>query len=79
MHQEAIANGQQAVAMRPQSAYSHFALGFAYYQKGKPEYRNSLNEFERALALRDDALDEQLKFSIQQKLVIVKKTLGIKN
>lgn len=78
MHQEAIANGQQAVAMKPQSAYSHFALGFAYYQKGKPEYRNALNEFERALSLKEDELDEATKISIQEKLARVKKSLGIK-
>jgi tetratricopeptide (TPR) repeat protein len=79
MYYEAIANGQQAVAMRPQSAYAHYALGFAYFQKGKQEYRNSLSEFERALSLKEDELDEATKLSVQQKIAIVKKSLGIKS
>jgi tetratricopeptide (TPR) repeat protein len=79
MHQEAIYNGQQAVAMKPQSAYAHFALGFAYYQKGKPEYRNALSEFERALSLTEDELDEGTKSVVQQRLARIKKSLGIKH
>lgn len=76
-HQESLADGQQAVAMRPQSAYAHFALGFAYYQKGRTEYQNSMREFDLALSLTDDALNEGTKNEIQRKLVKIKKTLGI--
>jgi Flp pilus assembly protein TadD len=79
MHQEAIANGQQAVAMRPQNSYAHFALGFAYYQKGKTEYRNSMNEFDRALSLKEDEIDEVTKNNIQQKLAQMRKSLGLKH
>jgi tetratricopeptide (TPR) repeat protein len=78
LHLEAIANGQQATAMRPQNAFAHFALGFAYYQKGKPEFRNALNEFERALSLTEDEPDQGTKASIQLMLVRIKKSLGIK-
>lgn len=49
--EEAIANGQQAIALDPQSAYAHYALGFAYFQKGKSAYRNAREEFNRALSL----------------------------
>lgn len=69
--EEAIANGLQAVAVDPQSAYAHFALGFAYFQKGKSGYRNSRDEYNRALSLGGAELDEAAKNSIQQQLAII--------
>lgn len=81
-HQEAIASGQQAVALKPTSAYAHYALGFAYYQLGankdKKQYRNAINEFNLALTLTDDALDPPTLESVRQKLAAMKKALGIK-
>ena len=81
-HQEAIASGQQAVALKPTSAYAHYALGFAYYQfgldKDKKQYRNAMNEFNLALTLKDDALDPPTLESVRQKLAAMKKSLGIK-
>ena len=79
MHNEAVSDGLLAVAMKPQSAYAHFALGFAYFQKGKSEYRNALRNFEDALMLKEDELDEATRLSVQQKVAIVKKSLGIKS
>ena len=79
MHNEAVSDGLLAVAMKPQSAYGHFALGFAYFQKGKPEYRNALRYFEDALNLKEDELDEATRLSVQQKVAVVKKSLGIKS
>jgi len=81
-HREAIASGQQAVALKPTSAYAHYALGFAYYQLGaskdKKEYHNAINEFNLALTLTDDALDTQTSESVRQKIAGMKKALGIK-
>jgi len=81
-HQEAVASGQQAVALKPTSAYAHYALGFAYYQfgldKDKKQYRNAINEFNLALTLADDALDPPTLESVRQKLAAMKKSLGIK-
>jgi tetratricopeptide (TPR) repeat protein len=79
MHNEAVSDGLLAVAMKPQSAYAHFALGFAYFQKGKSEYRNALRNFEDALTLKEDELDEATRLSVQQKVAVVKKSLGIKS
>jgi hypothetical protein len=73
--QESIANGLQAVAVDPQNAYAHFALGFAYFDKGKSQYRNSLNELNRAMALGGSDLDEAVKSAIQLRLTRIKKTL----
>lgn len=78
MPNEAVSDGLLAVAMKPQSAYGHFALGFAYFQKGKSEYRNALRNFEDALNLKEDELDEATRLSVQQKVMVVKKSLGIK-
>jgi tetratricopeptide (TPR) repeat protein len=81
-HREAIASGQQAVALKPTSAYAHYALGFAYYQLGvnkdKKEYHNAINEFNLALTLTEDALDTTTSESVRQKLAVMKKALGIK-
>ncbi|MDT5268214.1 MAG: hypothetical protein QOH49_400 [Acidobacteriota bacterium] len=81
-HQESVASGQQAVALKPTSAYAHYALGFAYYQLGldkdKKQYRNAINEFNLALTFIDDALDPPTVGDVQQKLAVMKKALGIK-
>jgi hypothetical protein len=74
-HEEAVAGGLQAVAVEPQSAYAHFALGFAYFQKGKSGYRNALGEFNRALSLGGDELDENTRAAIQQKLATIRRTI----
>jgi tetratricopeptide (TPR) repeat protein len=81
-HREAIASGQQAVALKPTSAHAHYALGFAYYQLGadkdKKEYHNAINEFNLALTLTDDNLDSKTLEDVRQKLAVMKKALGIK-
>jgi tetratricopeptide (TPR) repeat protein len=81
-HPEAIASGRQAVDLNPDSAYARYALGFAYYQKGydkdKREYRYALNEFDEALILKEDELDEGTKESIRQKIFLMRRALGIK-
>lgn len=81
-HLESIPSGQQAIALKPESAYTHYALGFAYYQKGyhkdKQEYRNALNEFDKALTYKEDELDEVAKEGIRQKLFLMRRALGIK-
>lgn len=81
-HREAIASGQQAVALKPTSAYASYALGFAYYKLGadkdKQEYHNAINEFNLALMLTDDKLDTPTLDSVRQKLAVMKKALGIK-
>jgi tetratricopeptide (TPR) repeat protein len=74
-YEESIASGLQAVAIDPQSAYAHFALGFAYFQKGKSGYRNALPEFNQALMLDGGELDEATKSSIQQRLALIKKSV----
>jgi tetratricopeptide (TPR) repeat protein len=81
-HQESVASGQQAVALKPTSAYAHYALGFAYYQLGadkdKKQYRNAINEFNLAITLTDDALDPTTVEGVRQKLAAMEKALGIK-
>lgn len=74
-YEESIASGLQAVAIDPQSAYAHFALGLAYFLKGKSAYRNALSEFNQAITLDSGELDEGIKSSIQQRLVIIKKSV----
>jgi tetratricopeptide (TPR) repeat protein len=81
-HREAIASGQQAVALKPASAHAHYALGFAYYQLGtdkdKKEYHNAINEFNLALTYTDDALDTSTIDDVRRKLAVMRKALGIK-
>ncbi|HKO98597.1 MAG TPA: PEGA domain-containing protein [Pyrinomonadaceae bacterium] len=74
-YEESIRSGLQAVAIDPQSAFAHFALGHAYFQKGKSSYRNALSKFNEALTLDGGELDEGIKSSIQQRLVIIKKSV----
>jgi hypothetical protein len=73
--EESIANGLQAVAVDPQSAYAHFALGYAYFERGKSGYRNSLSEFNRAIALGGTELNEAMNNAMQLRLARIKKTL----
>jgi tetratricopeptide (TPR) repeat protein len=73
---EATASGLQATTVDPKSAYAHFALGFAYFQKGgKAAYRSARDEFERALALDGVELDQGTKNSIQERLAIIHKSI----
>ncbi len=75
-HTEATSSGLQAITIDPKSAYAHFALGFAYFQKGgKPAYRSAKDEFERALALDGSQLDQATKNSIQERLAIIHKSI----
>ncbi len=53
---EAITDGQQAVRLRPDSAYAHYAVGFAYYQVGRREFPRAKAELEAALRLEKDKL-----------------------
>lgn len=73
--ENAIAAGLQAVAVDPQSAYAHYALGYAYFEKGKSGYRNSLTEFNQAIALGGTDLDEAMKSTVQVRLTRIKQTL----
>jgi len=74
-HEDSIAVGLQAVAVDPQSAYAHYALGYAYFEKGKSGYRNSLKEFNQAVALGGVDMDEVMKSAIQLRLTRIKQTL----
>lgn len=74
-HQEAIASGLQAVAVGPKNAYAHFALGSAYFEKGKSDYRNSLNELNLAIALGETELTAGARSTIQQMLLKIKKSI----
>lgn len=74
-YEEAIASGRRAAALEPQSAYAHFALGFAYFQRGKPGYVNALSAYERALALGGSELDAATRASIQRQLAVIRKAL----
>jgi len=74
-YDDSIAVGLQAVAVDPQSAFAHYALGYAYFEKGKSGYRNSLNAFNKAIALGGTDLDQTLKSAIQLRLTRIKQTL----
>jgi TPR repeat/PEGA domain len=74
-YEEAVASGLQAVTLDPQSAYAHFALGFAYFQKGKSSYRHAINEYNQALLLGGAELDDATKAVIQQKLAIIRRVI----
>jgi tetratricopeptide (TPR) repeat protein len=52
---EAVADGQQAVRLRPDSAYAHYALGFAYDQMGRREFPRAKADLSERLTtlLRD--------------------------
>jgi len=73
--EEALASGLQGVAVGPQNALAHFALGSAYFEKGKSGYRSSLDELNRALALDVSELSDGNKRSIQQLLIKIKRTI----
>jgi tetratricopeptide (TPR) repeat protein len=69
-------SGLQAITIEPNSAYAHFALGFAYFQKGgKTAYRSAKPEFERALSLAGTELDQGTKNSIQERLAKINKSI----
>jgi tetratricopeptide (TPR) repeat protein len=74
-YEEALASGLQAVAVDPQNAIAHFALGSAYFEKGKSGYRQALNEFNQATTLVGSNLNEGMKNAIQQRLARIKKSL----
>lgn len=74
-HEESTASGLQGIAVEPQSAFAHYALGFAYFQKGKSTYRNARDEFNRALALDNVELEDSVRASIQQSLAVIKKAI----
>jgi hypothetical protein len=72
----AAASGLQATTVDPKSAYAHFALGFAYFQKGgKTAYRSAKDEFERALSLDGDELNQVTKNSIQEHLTRIHRSI----
>jgi hypothetical protein len=73
---ESISSGLQAITIDPKSAYCHFALGYAHFQKGgKAAYRSARDEFERALALDGAELDQGTKSSIQEWLAIIQRKI----
>ncbi len=73
--EESMANALQAVAVDPQSSYAHFALGSAYFEKGKSGYRNALAELNQAIALGGKDLNEPMKNAIQIRLARIRKSL----
>lgn len=73
--EDSIAVALQAVAVDPGSAYAHYALGYAYFEKGKSGYRNSLNEFNQVIALGGTDLDEAMKSAMQLRLTRIRQTL----
>jgi len=74
-HEESAQSGLQATTLDPQSAFAHFALGVAYFQKGKSAYRPARDEFNRALAVGGTELDEATRNSIQTRLAVIKKSI----
>lgn len=75
-HEESTASGLQAITIDPKSAYAHFALGFAYFQKGgKAAYRSAKDEFDRALSFDGVELDQGTKNSIQERLAIIHRSI----
>lgn len=74
-HEESTANGLQAIALDPNSAYTHYALGFAYFQKGKSQYRNARDELNRALAVDAGELNEETKAGARQILAQIAKAI----
>ncbi len=75
-HQESTGSGLQAVALDPQDAYAHFALGFAYFRKGKSGYKNARSEFERAQALASTGLSEPTRGLIQRRQIEIAKVMN---
>jgi hypothetical protein len=73
--EDSIATALQAVAVDPQNASAHFALGYAYFEKGKSQYRGALTEFNKAIALGGTELNEGMKNAIQLRIIRIKKTL----
>jgi hypothetical protein len=73
--EDSIATALQAVAVDPRSAYAHYALGYAYFEKGKSGYRNSLNEFNQAIALGGTDLDEAMRSAMQLRMTRIKQVL----
>lgn len=65
----------KAVAVDPQNALVHYALGFACLGKGKSGYRNSLTQLNQALALGGLELSGVIKSSIEPLLAKIKKTI----
>jgi tetratricopeptide repeat protein/PEGA domain-containing protein len=74
-HEESIGSGLQAVALDPQDAYAHFALGFAYFRKGKSGYQNARNEFDRARALERTESNDPTKGLIQRRRIEIAKVM----
>ena len=74
-YDDAIAVAMQAVAVDPKSAYAHYALGYAYFEKGKSGYRNSLNAFNQAIALGGADFNQAMKSAIQLRVTRINQTL----
>ncbi len=74
-YEESTASGLQAIALDPNSAYAHFALGFAYFQKGKSQYRSARDELNRALAVDAGELDEGAKATTKQLLAQIARAI----
>jgi tetratricopeptide (TPR) repeat protein len=72
-HKEAIGSAQQAIAVNPQSGYAQFALGFAYYQKGKSNYPMARTSLETATTTRVDPLDDGTRARAQQLILLIAK------
>jgi hypothetical protein len=75
LYDQAIASGLQATTLDPQSAHAHFALGSAYFFKGKSGYRNARDELTRALAVGGRELDAQLILVAQQQLAQISRSI----
>lgn len=72
---EALASGLQAVAVDPQNAMAHFALGSAYFEKGKSGYRKALSELNQAISLGGSDLNQSTRNTIQMQLARIKRTI----
>ncbi len=70
---EAIADGQQAVRLQPESAYAHYALGFVYYHAGKNEYPQARRELDAALRLEKDKLSPDQRRFVSELLAAIQR------
>lgn len=81
-HAEAVESAQTAVRLRPRSAYAHYALGFAYFQKGFPrnavDFGNAKEAFNLALTLPEDALDDATKQGVSERLEVIGRVVRTK-
>jgi tetratricopeptide (TPR) repeat protein len=74
--EESTGSALQAVALDPRDRYAHFALGFAYFRKGKSGYQNARDEFDRARALEGVELNDPTKGLLQRRRIEMAKVIN---